>query len=86
MSHFKLLVTQTDKLSLAKQLAPFEEVDSHDQANRKWSWYEVGGRWCGYFKLRPGAVGADTHRNIWSRDARRGGMRIGRVTAWVHRP
>jgi hypothetical protein len=58
MSHFKLLVTKTNKLALAKQLAPFEEVDGHDRAHCKWDWYLIGGRWRGYFKLQPGAVGA----------------------------
>jgi hypothetical protein len=23
----------------------------------KWDWFEVGGRWCGYLKLKPGATG-----------------------------
>lgn len=25
--------------------------------NSKWDWYEVGGRWCGYFKLKEGKAG-----------------------------
>lgn len=26
--------------------------------NKKWDWYQVGGRWSGYFQLKPGAAGA----------------------------
>lgn len=25
--------------------------------NKKWDWYSVGGRWSGFFKLKPGATG-----------------------------
>lgn len=28
-----------------------------ENPNRKWDWYQVGGRWTGYFKLKPGAIG-----------------------------
>ncbi|WP_349984490.1 hypothetical protein ABRP17_016405 [Stenotrophomonas sp. WHRI 8082] len=26
--------------------------------NKKWDWWQVGGRWSGYFKLKPGAIGS----------------------------
>jgi hypothetical protein len=39
MSHFIVLVTNTNKVPLADQLAP--------TADRKWDWYEIGGRWAG---------------------------------------
>lgn len=26
--------------------------------NRKWDWYQLGGRWSGFLKLKPGATGA----------------------------
>lgn len=26
--------------------------------NRQWDWYQLGGRWSGFLKLKPGAVGA----------------------------
>lgn len=25
--------------------------------NKKWDWWQIGGRWAGYFKLKPGAAG-----------------------------
>lgn len=28
-----------------------------ENPNRKWDWYQVGGRWCGFFKLKEGAKG-----------------------------
>lgn len=28
-----------------------------ENPNRKWDWYQVGGRWCGFFKLKDGAKG-----------------------------
>lgn len=28
-----------------------------ENPNRKWDWYQVGGRWTGFFPLKPGATG-----------------------------
>jgi hypothetical protein len=28
-----------------------------ENPNRKWDWYQVGGRWCGFFKLKEGSRG-----------------------------
>src|SRR5687768_5462716 len=27
--------------------------------NKKWDWYDLGGRWAGYFKLKPGRKGIE---------------------------
>ncbi len=32
--------------------------------NAKWDWYRVGGRWSGFFKLKPGATGALGSRGL----------------------
>lgn len=32
--------------------------------NAKWDWYQVGGRWSGFFKLKPGATGALGSRGL----------------------
>jgi hypothetical protein len=29
----------------------------YENPNRKWDWYSIGGRWTGFFKLKPGANG-----------------------------
>lgn len=33
------------------------KVVDRTNPNRKWDWYELGGRWTGFFKLKPDAVG-----------------------------
>lgn len=48
MGHFSLLVTKTDKLALHKQIKP---TKGH------WDWFQVGGRFGGYFLLHKGASG-----------------------------
>jgi hypothetical protein len=30
----------------------------YENPNAKWDWYQIGGRWSGYFKIKPGAKGA----------------------------
>jgi hypothetical protein len=35
-----------------------------ENPNRKWDWYQVGGRWSGFFKLKPGAKGALGERGV----------------------
>lgn len=69
MSHFTVLVTKTNKVSTEEQLAPFDEdleaepYKNEDgetttyNPNSKWDWYQIGGRWSGYFKLKPGTDG-----------------------------
>jgi hypothetical protein len=36
--------------------------------NRKWDWYQVGGRWSGMLRLKPGAVGGHGERS-WTNQA-----------------
>ncbi len=33
------------------------EMIDRTNPNKKWDWYKLGGRWTGYFTLKPGAVG-----------------------------
>lgn len=47
-----------------KQYGDYEKRDPKtkkygywENPNKKWDWYEVGGRWTGYFKLKAGAKG-----------------------------
>ena len=52
MSHFTVLVIGEKP---EEQLAPFEEELG---TNPKWDWYQLGGRWTGFFKLKEGREGA----------------------------
>lgn len=40
--------------------------------NTKWDWYSVGGRWTGYFKLKPGATGVVGEPGIMTEPAEAG--------------
>lgn len=62
MSHYLVVVTNTDKVNLDEQLEPFSEniaVEPYKtyNPNSKWDWYQVGGRWTGFFKNKKGAKG-----------------------------
>lgn len=69
MSHYTVIVTNTSKDNLDEQLAPFSEnleVEPYKNddgemttynPNSKWDWYQVGGRWTGFFKKKKGAKG-----------------------------
>lgn len=50
MSHFTVMVIGPNP---ENQLAPYEE----DENGGFWDWYLLGGRWTGFFKLKPGAAG-----------------------------
>lgn len=55
MSHFAVIVAGDD---LHKQLAAFDENDPATlPENGKWDGWLLGGRWTGFFQLRPGAAG-----------------------------
>lgn len=67
MSHFVIIVTGTKtEKDLEKALAPFDEnkrVPEYKDSDgdlttynpkSKWDWYQVGGRWSGYFLLKNG--------------------------------
>lgn len=53
MSHFSVLVIGDD---IDKQLAPYDE-NKDGTENAKWDWWMMGGRWGGYFTLKPGKHG-----------------------------
>ena len=40
-----------------------------ENPNRKWDWYQVGGRWSGFLKLKPGAKGSHGERSWMNRGA-----------------
>ncbi len=40
--------------------------------NRKWDWYQLGGRWTGFFKLKPGAHGETGSAGLGAKPAKRG--------------
>lgn len=40
--------------------------------NKKWDWYQIGGRWTGYFKLRKGFSGEVGRPGILTEEARAG--------------
>lgn len=55
MSHFAVIVIGDDP---ERQLAAYDENDDAiPPEKRKWDWYLIGGRWTGYFRLRPGGSG-----------------------------
>lgn len=43
-----------------------------ENPNRKWDWYQVGGRWTGYFKLKPGAYGETGRPGLMTARAKAG--------------
>jgi len=53
MSHFTVLVIGDHP---AQQLAPYDE-NLEDCQNPKWDWYQLGGRWTGFFLAKPGCHG-----------------------------
>lgn len=76
MSHFSVIVIGEN---VEKQLAPYDEclaVETVEEdgetysrnPNAKWDWYVIGGRWTGYFKLKPGARGT-IGKQSWMTDA-----------------
>jgi hypothetical protein len=40
--------------------------------NRKWDWYELGGRWTGFFKAKPGVIGTTGRPGLMTPDAESG--------------
>lgn len=38
----------------------------------KWDWYQIGGRWTGYFKAKPGVVGVTGESGLMTPEARPG--------------
>lgn len=43
-----------------------------ENPNRKWDWYELGGRWTGYFPLKPGAEGITGRPGLMTDPAKKG--------------
>lgn len=66
MSHFAVLVIGDN---IEEQLAPYDEnIEVPEYAREdntmttynpksKWDWYQIGGRWTGFFQLKPGGTG-----------------------------
>lgn len=67
-TEFPLKLNWTDEEVYADQIhwyddqpeaiGSFGEVYSTSNPRARWDWFVLGGRWTGYFKLKPGAVGA----------------------------
>lgn len=38
-----------------------------ENPNKKWDWYQIGGRWSGFLKLKPGAKGSHGERSWMNR-------------------
>jgi hypothetical protein len=55
--HFLVVVTQTNKVAVAQQLEEIQDVQEPHRWYRCWQAYNIGGRWLGYFKLKPGTTG-----------------------------
>lgn len=51
MSHFSVMVIGDN---YKHQLEPYQELDSSEKP--RWDWYELGGRWTGFFKVRSNAL------------------------------
>lgn len=43
-----------------------------ENPNAKWDWYQLGGRWTGFFKLKPGTTGQTGRAGLFGKDAERG--------------
>lgn len=56
MSHYAVLVTNTNKKSLSEQLEPFYEHCLCDPS-AKWDWWVEGGRWDGFLVDKDGKYG-----------------------------
>jgi hypothetical protein len=60
MSHFTVLVI--GPRSVDDQLTPYYEEEGCPSP--KWDWFQIGGRWSGFFKLKPGALGQKGERSL----------------------
>ena len=77
MSHFTVLVIGDNP---ERQLAPFNEEDFYSEEGReetftcapKWDWYRLGGRWTGFFKMKPGIEGLTGEPGILTKEAEDG--------------
>ncbi len=79
MSHYTVLVVGENP---EDQLAPFREPDGEEEEKElerqyskvqaKWDWYELGGRWTGYFKLKEGRSGEVGSPGLMTKEAKDG--------------
>ena len=72
MSHFVVLVIGDN---VDQQLAPFNEQPEdgyHSNPKAKWDWYQIGGRWSGYFKALPGSIGIVGESGVFGNKAKPG--------------
>lgn len=64
MSHFKVLVVSQTPEQVEQLLAPYAEEGEwfrpadEERPESRWDWWQLGGRWSGFFRLKPGAEGA----------------------------
>jgi hypothetical protein len=45
-----------------------------ENPNAKWDWYSLGGRWSGFFKLKPGATGETGRPGVFGNQAESGSV------------
>lgn len=57
--------------SWVKQDGVWVEITTYNP-DSKWDWYSVGGRWTGYFKLKPGARGKTGEPGFMSKPPKKG--------------
>lgn len=50
-----------------------ELVVDRTNPNKKWDWYQIGGRWTGFFRLKPGAQG-EIGEKAWCAEAAKPGF------------
>jgi hypothetical protein len=43
-----------------------------ENPNAKWDWYQLGGRWAGFFRLKPGAKGENGRAGLFGKEAEPG--------------
>jgi hypothetical protein len=53
------------------QLYSYERWSTYN-GDAKWDWYQIGGRWTGYFKLKPGKKGKLGEPGIMTAEAQKG--------------
>lgn len=73
-------------------MADWVGSDSRDEAhgvygyfrnpNAKWDWYQIGGRWRGYFHLKPGAQGTVGDAGAFGNKAERGTADVLTLADW----
>lgn len=58
MRNYKGFTEKVDTGKLDEEGNPIFKYGYFENANAKWDWYQLGGRWLGYFKLKENSKGA----------------------------